>query len=230
MIVYLSIIFLWVLFFFSNIEFKKNREFSKKNVNFMKLMCAIFIIIHHISYRLSDFWDCMFIVKYLAFPVVGLFFFFSGYGIELSFQKKYSIKNVIKKIYQIVIPFLLITFVFFLINILKGDLFNVNSIFNYIKLKSIPEYWFIYIYILNIILYSFIYKNIYKYRVFALMTLYIFYILLSSYLNFASQWCASVFGFWFGIVYYNYKNNIDEKVKNKLLMLIFCFWFQVSFI
>ena len=52
------------------------------------------IMLHHISFRVSNLPVYVKPIWYIAFPIVGFFFFMSGYGLTCGLMKKKDYKNV----------------------------------------------------------------------------------------------------------------------------------------
>lgn len=88
-------------------------EFTLDKVNILKSVLPFIIIIHHLSFEVSQtiISDFHFTGPY----VVGLFFFMSGYGLEYQYnQHKVQIRNLPYRLKKIFIPFILPT-VFYLV-------------------------------------------------------------------------------------------------------------------
>lgn len=106
------------------IAFAKLKRPNEWHEDFMSLpvskgilgVCALFIVLHHISQPLSEDAGALSALEEIGVGFVGLFFVFSGYGLFKSLkQKEDYLKGYFKKRYvSILIPFFLINTIFFL--------------------------------------------------------------------------------------------------------------------
>ena len=61
---------------------------DRTTTNCCKGIAAIIIMLHHISFRLSNLPVYVKPIWYIAFPIVGFFFFMSGYGLTCGLLQK----------------------------------------------------------------------------------------------------------------------------------------------
>ena len=119
-------------------------EFTLDKVNILKSVLPFIIIIHHLSFEVSQtiISDFHFTGPY----VVGLFFFMSGYGLEYQYnQHKVQIRRLPDRLKKIFIPFILPT-VFYLVLVY----YFYNKPFYYLVIDGfvdaqllLPYTWFI---------------------------------------------------------------------------------------
>ena len=121
-----------------------NDEFmSVKNCNSYKGFFALIVIMHHISQRISngflppDFTR----VGYLA---VAVFLFLSGYGLQKQNISKpgYSNGFLLKRIPSILIPYIIMTVIYWLIYALLGDVRSLGTIWHNFIANGDPIVWF----------------------------------------------------------------------------------------
>lgn len=98
---------------------------------------AILIILHHISQKFgtSTSAGALHVLEDFGVCFVGLFFFFSGYGLMKSVRKKDNyLKGFLKKRYaSILIPFYVCIIIFVLYNIWKGAKYNSHDFLNFLS-------------------------------------------------------------------------------------------------
>ena len=80
------------------------------------------IMLHHISFRVSNLPVCMKPIWYIAFPIVGFFFFMSGYGLTCGLmQKKDYLQGFLsKRLSNIVVPYVIVAIVWIGPEIMRG--------------------------------------------------------------------------------------------------------------
>lgn len=61
---------------------------SVQNLNYLRGMMALWIVLGHCGAKFSDETLWLFIIHKSCLIVVGFFLFLSGYGLELSLDKK----------------------------------------------------------------------------------------------------------------------------------------------
>lgn len=85
---------------------------DRATTNCCKGIAAIIIMLHHISFRLSNLPMYIKPIWYIAFPIVGFFFFMSGYGLTCGLiQKKNYLRGFLyKRIINIVVPYIMVAF------------------------------------------------------------------------------------------------------------------------
>lgn len=102
--------------------------------NSIKGITAIFVVLHHISQNISDP-DFLYVFQWVGTISVGLFFFFSGYGLTYQLYNKKNYLNTFfeKRLFKILVPFFLSNIIYILYNVVfNGIYYSFNDILKYI--------------------------------------------------------------------------------------------------
>lgn len=124
-VILVAIVFLW------NVRFMNYHEeyLSKEQVNCIKGMCSIVIVLHHIAQRVTG--GVLFpLFTYSGFLFLGMFFFISGYGLMLQYQKRKQeyLKSYWKnRIMKIILPYLLANVVYFSVFAMIGQTYSLKE-------------------------------------------------------------------------------------------------------
>ena len=127
------------LLFLYKIEFGVSDEFmSKEYTTSLRGVCALTIMLCHI--RITNFAPLN-VFNYLGNPVVGIFFFLSGYGM-LTRIKKCGIDNymngfILKRCVPLFVEYIFVWIFYFVC------MFLVSGNFNFLKEIITPHSWFI---------------------------------------------------------------------------------------
>ena len=80
------------------------------------------IMLHHISFRLSNLPVYVKPIWYIAFPIVGFFFFMSGYGLTCGLlQKKNYLQGFLsKRLLNIIAPYVIVAITWIGLEIIGG--------------------------------------------------------------------------------------------------------------
>ena len=154
-------------------------EFTLNKVNILKAVLPFIIIIHHLSFEVSQTIISDF--RFTGLYVVGLFFFMSGYGLEYQYnQHKVQIRNLPYRLKKIFIPFILPT-VFYLVLVCSF----YNKPFYYLATGGfidaqllLPYTWFITI-LVGMYIFYYLTRNLFRNNnyfllfLFAIFTLFI---------------------------------------------------------
>jgi len=139
---------LLILIWRSKIIYQFNEEYlSLKTCNSWKAFFAIAVIFHHIAQR-SGSGRIFQIFEFLGFGIVSVFFFISAYGL----QKKYMIDNnykktfLLKRIPTILVPYIIITFVYWVFYAIDGQVFTIKDMYYQIINGSplVANSWFVF--------------------------------------------------------------------------------------
>lgn len=127
---------LFILFLFG-IKFERplssfNTEgyLSLETGNFYRGFFAIVVVLHHLSQRT----ETGIVFRYFAmagYLAVAFFFFVSGYGLQKSFIKKkdnYKKGFLLKRLPSVLIPYIIITFFYWLMHLVGGKLYSLKAI------------------------------------------------------------------------------------------------------
>lgn len=97
-------------------------------------ICAVLIVLHHLSQQLAEAAGPMMFLEDIGVCFVGMFFFFSGYGLYKSFQEKpdYLRGFLGKRLPSIVIPFYVCTWIFVIEELALKTSFSTGELIAYI--------------------------------------------------------------------------------------------------
>lgn len=130
---------LFFLLFLYKIEFGVSDEFmSKEYTTSLRGVCALAIMLCHI--RITNFAPLN-VFNYLGNPIVGIFFFLSGYGM-LTRIKQIGIDNymngfILKRCVPLFVEYIFVWIFYFVC------MFSVSGNFNFLKEIITPHSWFI---------------------------------------------------------------------------------------
>lgn len=95
---------------------------DRTTTNCCKGIAAIIIMLHHISFRISNLPMYVKPIWYIAFPIVGFFFFMSGYGLTCGLmQKKDYLQGFLsKRLSNIIVPYVIVAIVWIELEIIGG--------------------------------------------------------------------------------------------------------------
>lgn len=85
-------------------------ELKRETTDCIKGAAAILIMLHHISFNIQNLTMPFKLIWYIAFPIVGLFFFFSGYGLYCGLQRtpNYWEHYLSKRVVRVAIPYCIV--------------------------------------------------------------------------------------------------------------------------
>lgn len=164
-------------------------------------------------------------------PVVGVFFFLSGYGLLKSYRQKgrdYLSSFFSRRLSKIVLPFLVISFFSFIIDYINND-FNIDTYC--IEMKKgytpLPNSWFVYAIIL-FYLYFYICIKFFASHVKAIMGIFVL-LLIQAFLMFESQWpkywYESSFCSIVGMVFFLWETSIVHLMRRNFVRLFIALFF-----
>ena len=197
--------------------------------SYLKGIAAVFIMIGHFLPK-----DVPIVISFFFSGSlwVGIFFFYSGYGLYESLNHNNIVitsfcKKKIKKVY---IPYIFANVLYYFCNIgLKNSAFDFREfilVFLGIKLAN-PILWYvlhlIVIYAIFILLQKVL--NTYKNIEFLWIIIYFTYLITSVILDIGNWWYISTFAFIVGIFFHHHKLYCKKLIKNKFFdfLIINCF-------
>ena len=200
---------------------------SVRSCNSYKGFFALIVILHHISQRISGgFLSADFTrVGYLA---VAVFLFLSGYGLQKQNLSKsdYSRGFLLKRIPVILIPYILMTMIYWLIYALLGDVRSFGTLWHNFIVNGDPIVWFswyvvciLYFYVGFYILMK-IFKHNRAVTIFGGIVFCVLYILICSKLGFGLWWYQTSFVFVLGIIFSSYEERIVKFIKKYYLTVL----------
>lgn len=217
---------------------KFNEDYlSLKFTKMMKGFFSLVVIFHHIAQRTSDgiLFHKFTLVGYLA---TSVFFFISGYGLQKKYMmsKDYDQKFLKKRLPGIVIPYVVMTFVYWIIKNLLGDKCTFLEILNAIK-RGTPIVSFSW-YVITILVFYFVFyllmkicKKNNKAMILGSFLYYIFWVFLCRELGYESYWYNSAHLLVVGVVYAILENKLLPFFKScyRAVFPIVLFFFSICF-
>lgn len=171
---------------------------SVKTGKYYRGFFAVVVIFHHLALRTESGIAFRYFTT-VGFLAVSFFFFVSGYGLQKSYitkSEQYRKGFLQKRIPAILIPYLFITFLYWLINLTEGVSYSLNDIFVSI-INGDPiasNSW----YIINILLFyiafwliMLICNNQHTIMIYLGIIWYVFYILLCIKMEYGDWWYKS---------------------------------------
>lgn len=205
------------LLFLYKIKFGVSDEFmSKDYTTYLRGICALAIMLRHI--RITDFAPLN-VFDYLGNPIVGIFFFLSGYGM-LTRIKQTGIDNymngfILKRCVPLFVEYIFVWIFNFVC------MFSVSGNFNFLKKIITPYSWFIImievLYIVFYIGYKLFKDNLKRLIIFVTISELALIIALSVF-GVGECWYLSLLCFSGGMIY-----SVVNLNKKKTLPLIFGF-------
>jgi len=128
---------------------------NKNTAQALKGIFAVGILLHHFTTMLPFTLPYCGWIKYIAFPLVGAFFFLSGYGLMYGLTKKENyLKGFIpKRFSKVLVPFVLVAgAATAVLSAVKGSFVNAFSIF------TVLQYWFVYVILGAYLLFYLVFK------------------------------------------------------------------------
>lgn len=131
-----TLLLLFIIFYNSNTFI-----FSISKTQVLKAILPILIIIGHCSLNYNILYD----FKNLGAIVVSIFFFISGYGLELKrLQQKISIGYILRRIKKILLPIIIPSIIYITVLYIKGDNVSETLLKNIWRWNIVLPYtWFI---------------------------------------------------------------------------------------
>lgn len=218
-----------VYLFLCNITYAKNPrwhddvlslEHSKTLLGFFSLL----IVIHHLAQSLGEASGIFMILEDFGVGLVAGFFFFSGYGLFLSYRQKPDyLHHFFKKRYPaILIPFYVCILIFILITIIQSGLPNITTLLSWLTgwILINTHMW----YIVEIALFYAAFYLCFRYiqrenaAIIAMGIFIIGFTCFSLILGHGTHWFQgewwynTSFVFWIGIVFAKYKERIITHI------------------
>ena len=185
---------------------------DRTTTNCCKGIAAIIIMLHHISFRLSNLPVYVKPIWYIAFPIVGFFFFMSGYGLTCGLlQKKNYLQGFLsKRLLNIIAPYVIVAIVWIGLEIIGGQT-PTRAIAEAFTIRYIQPLWFIWVIIaVYIVLYAVFNHTEINVGAYWFAVITIAYILISAFVNPRDEMYASIIGMPFGILWAMYERKIDS--------------------
>lgn len=182
---------------------------DRTTTNCCKGIAAMIIMLHHISFRVSNLPVYVKPIWYIAFPIVGFFFFMSGYGLTCGLlQKKNYLQGFLSKrllnIYSR-------NHLDRARNYLGGGQTPVRAIAEAFTIRYIQPLWFIWVIIAAYIMFYAVFRHTeINVGAYGFTSITIAYILISAFVNPRDEMYASIIGMPLGILWAVYERKIDS--------------------
>lgn len=189
---------------------------DKKTTNCCKGIAAVIIMLHHISFRVSNLPTYIKPIWYIAFPVVGFFFFMSGYGLTCGLMKK---KNYLqgflsKRVSNVIIPYVIVAFGWIGLEVSRGQRLE-KAFVEAFTIHYIQPLWFIWVIIVAYIVFYMVFKHASSAWVggYWFVGITIGYIFISAFVNPRDEMYASIIGMPLGVLWAMHEQKIDSYFK-----------------
>ena len=133
---------------------------DRTTTNCCKGIAAMIIMLHHISFRVSNLPVYVKPIWYIAFPIVGFFFFMSGYGLTCGLlQKKNYLQGFLsKRLLNIIAPYFIVAIIWIGLEIMGGQT-PVRAIAEAFTIRYIQPLWFIWVIIVAYIMFYAVFRH-----------------------------------------------------------------------
>ena len=222
-IVYVFLFF--IIFFKANIYVREPsmNYLCKENTDSIKAVCAIIVMIHHISNEL-EYGFAFLPFQMAGYLMVALFFFYSGFGLCFSLLRddKYINKFLYNRLNKLFVPFGIATLVY-----VCFYLFVVGE-FNPIRLLSqflfdepvVKNSWFILVLIYLYFIFWLCFKIFGKRKL--SWSIWIIVLLIWSFCVFVPYWAPTIVCFAIGFMIAYYKKVVDRLIKKYNVSISIC--------
>lgn len=208
--------------------YAENEFLNRQEVTCIKGVAACFVILAHLNIYLGE--DGLKIYTVLGGMGVLLFFFLSGYGIYKGYgEKNINIKFLSKRFINVYFPSVVIQAVFYLVSIIKNEVFDVKSM----MLTTFFGAWFIDVIMLCYLIFflvCIIVKNNNQMRIILCFLVSALTGIMFWYGNFNARWYNAIMLFPFGMLIAYLEKKLIKFVQQKWF-LCFCislFLFGIS--
>lgn len=171
-----------------------------------------------------------------GFLYVGMFFFYSGFGLVQGYiNKKSYLHNFLYKIFsKIYVPFILMNTIYYIVlklSIERKEFLIKEFIVDMLGLSLINGIaWYMIVIIYFYFAFYLSFKYFYKIRYIVILICMVLQILICIYINpNAIWWYISIIPFILGVIYSEYKKEIDFCIKKYYLLLLTLLFFLFNF-
>jgi len=215
---------------------------SKDTCNILRGFFAIVVVFHHLAQRTSSgflFRD----FTQVGFLAVAAFFFFSGYGLQKQHILKSSYSNgfLLKRLPQILIPYIIMTALYWVLRAVLGDVFSLADLFLTIFTDEGPIVSFSW-YIISILIFYmgfYLLMKIFKKHHFGMILggflYYFLLVFLCRKFSLGIWWYNASHILVFGMIWAVYEDRILSFFKKyyllitPLILIIFCILFEKQY-
>lgn len=178
---------------------------SIENTKAIKGMVAILIILHHISiYGYGILPQYLSVFRNIGYLFVGIFFFYSGYGLLKSFQTKPDYLNgfLVKRLTTVLVPFFTMNIIYLVIySMFYGKNYSIWELIQYIVgIKLINTYaWYPIMILILYIAFYFFFKYFKEKKAVLLITIFALLTIIIRMQFIETQWFLTTASFAIGI-------------------------------
>lgn len=205
---------------------------GKKYILPIRGILCVMIVIHHVYRDMPDSFNSWLIIyNNVGFWIVSMFFFFSGFGLKFSLEKKKNYLSphfISQKFYRLLLPSLCIGLIYIIVYIYCGN-FSFHRFYILVKHgQCIPTtHWFIYVLFYQYVIFYICFKNIKKYPLPIYTLLTIISMLFLYIIGYPTIWFKSTIFICLGMLYYSYINkcfctNHYFDLKCSLYIILSC--------
>lgn len=208
---------------------------SIEKCNCLRGMLAVFIVLHHMSEKISG--GYLFPqLQHLGYLIVAVFFFLSGYGLMVSYQKKGEayFKGYWKnRIGYLLVVYLIVSVIYLIyFNIVGQSIGLIQFAKSFISGYPTATFsWYIIVQLLFYVIFLFVFSICKRFnnglKILTLMALTLAMMIGFYYAGYDSFWYLSDIAFVIGVIYAKYRDKIDSVLSKNIIMylvaLVFCF-------
>lgn len=193
---------------------------DRTTTNCCKGIAAMVIMLHHMSFRLSNLPVYVKPIWYIAFPIVGFFFFMSGYGLTCGLlQKKNYLQGFLsKRLLNIIAPYVIVAITWIGLEIIGGGQTPARAFAEAFTIRYIQPLWFIWVIIAAYIVFYTVFKHTeIDVGTYCFVSITIAYILISAFVNPRDEMYASIIGMPLGVLWAEHEKKIDACFETNFL-------------
>lgn len=191
---------------------------NKQNTNSIKGLIALTVILHHLSQRIEG--QSLFLLRGIGYLIVGLFLFYSGYGMARATINKNDYLDTFWKsrVPKVIIPFMMANVLFIIgYSIFENKTYTITQIICYlIGIELIDSFkWYIWTTVILYIGFYISFKYFKNKKSIIAMFIYINMYYWTCYtFKVSGWWYNSVFSFFVGVIFGMYSKSIIKFVQN----------------
>ena len=209
-------------------ERKRGVYLSAKNTKSLKGIFAAVVLIHHL-YQYSGIGNGTvigLIFQWMGYLAVGMFFFYTGYGLMLSSRKDgYLNAFVLKRVVPLYVFHVCLILIYTIYKTILGIDINPKEVTQSFLFGGtvVPLAWYLQVTIVIYLIYYLVFRSIKRDSIrlgvmFVALTLFC---VICYVCNLSSTWYESSFCVLLGMVWFYRKEKIDEVLKRKGILTLF---------
>lgn len=212
---------------FSPIKAQFDDYLDIKSTQGTRGVLAILILLHHLSLKATDSISLLTPFNYVGYLTVGVFLFYSGYGLFLQYQNrgKTYLKSFWKtRVLSLFSVYIVYIIIYGILNFIRDDSFSIIAYLKTFVIGGLPgatSSWYIIeqllLYIAFWIAFSIKLKDI-RINIALVSILTILILVIFKLLDYPGWWFSSIFAFVIGLIFANYKEKINKLLSSKYLL------------